>query len=340
MTTTPSERALRWAAETIGIGAKVLSVTGMHEGSSPWRLLVERDGVTHDVVLRVAGWIWPQGIATGAAALRFAEECGLSAPRLIATDLDGRAAGAPATLETALPGSSEVPPRVSIERLREGGAAIAKVHAVRFDPRPDLPLRIRPTSADDHALDRRWATLYRASTDSERPAVLDGLSVLTGCSTDRALQVVQSTHSTSLLQLADDRIRATDRPARPTVFVHGDIWCGNMRWDGDRCTALIDWKDAGAGDPGVDVGQLRMQMAVQYGLRAEEHVLAGWQRESGCEPANVPYWDAVAALNTPAVMAGWPAFEDGRPLDTAAVTERRDAFLRSALDRLQSDPLS
>jgi hypothetical protein len=51
----------------------------------------------------------------------------------------------------------------------------------------------------------------------------------------------------------------------------------------------------------------------------------------------VPYWDAVAALNTPTVItAGWlPGFAgDGSPLDAAAVTERRDAFLRTALDQL------
>jgi len=51
----------------------------------------------------------------------------------------------------------------------------------------------------------------------------------------------------------------------------------------------------------------------------------------------VPYWDAVAALNTPTVLhAAWlPGFAgDGSPLDAAAVTERRDAFLRTALDQL------
>jgi hypothetical protein len=35
------------------------------------------------------------------------------------------------------------------------------------------------------------------------------------------------------------------------------------------------------------------------------------------------------------VMHGWPGFaDDGSPLDAAAVTERRDAFLRTAFDQL------
>jgi hypothetical protein len=34
-------------------------------------------------------------------------------------------------------------------------------------------------------------------------------------------------------------------------------------------------------------------------------------------------------------MHGWPGFAgDGSPLDAATVTERRDAFLRTALDQL------
>ena len=82
-------------------------------------------------------------------------------------------------------------------------------------------------------------------------------------------------------------------PAVPSVFLHGDVWGGNMPCWGDRCVALIDWKGAGVGDPGVD-------------------------------------------LNTPTVLHGWvPGLAgDGSPLDAAAVTERRDAFLRAALDQL------
>ena len=97
-----------------------------------------------------------------------------------------------------------------------------------------------------------------------------------------------------------------------------------MLWEGDRCVALIDWNTAGAGDPGVDLGSLRMQVALQYGQDAPAHVLEGWQRQAGRAATAVPYWDAVAALNTPTVMQAWPGFaDDGSPLDAEAVTERR-----------------
>jgi hypothetical protein len=53
----------------------------------------------------------------------------------------------------------------------------------------------------------------------------------------------------------------------------------------------------------------------------------------------VAYWDAVAALNTPADLDGWgPSWDDnGLPNDAASVTARRDAFLRTAVDELRRD---
>ena len=205
-----------------------------------------------------------------------------------------------ATLETFLSGSSDLPPMVSAARLREAGAAIARVNAVVLAPQADLPYRPRPIAVDDRATDRRRA----------------------------------GTPTTPSLKQADERVRSAGVPAAASVFVHGDVWGGNMLWEGERCVALIDWKTA-AGDPESIFGSLRMQMALQYGQDAPAHVLEGWQRRADGRHLQCPHWDAVAALNTPTVMQGWPGFaDDGSPLDAAAVTERRDAFLRTALDQL------
>jgi len=91
----------------------------------------------------------------------------------------------------------------------------------------------------------------------------------------------------------------------------------------------------GDGNDWVQRGENRTcRMALQYGQDAPAQVLEGWQRQAGRAPIAVPYWDAVAALNTPTVIHGERFAGDGSPLDTAAVTERRDAFLRTALDQL------
>ena len=86
--------------------------------------------------------------------------------------------------------------------------------------------------------------------------------------------------------------------------------------------ALIDWKTAGVGNPGVDLGELRKQVAISYGSDAAKYALQGWERASGVQADDVPYWDAVAALNTPTESCS--PFAAGR----------RDEFLRTAIVRL------
>jgi aminoglycoside phosphotransferase (APT) family kinase protein len=305
----PGDQLLRWVVEAVG-GTSVVSTESLssaeHRPSGTFRLKIDGPATrTTDAILKVPvpRMISKGMVVTNARALELAEALGLDAPRLIVADLDGRASGTVATLETILPGSADLPPTVSVARLREGGAAIAKVHAFTLEPQADLPYRPRPIAVDDRAAERRRGWMP----------------------------------TTPLLQQADEQVRSYPVPTTSPVFLHGDVWGGNMLWDEDRCVALIDWKTAGVGDPGVDLGSLRMQMALQYGQDAPAHVLEGWQRQAGQEAIAVPYWDAVAALNTPTVMEGWLGFApDGSPLDAAAVTDRRDVFLRTALDQLQA----
>src|SRR5207237_255837 len=110
--------------------------------------------------------------------------------------------------------------------------------------------------------------------------------------------------TTPLLQQADEQVRSHGVPAAASVFLHGDVWGGNMLWEGDRCVALIDWKTAGVGDPGVDLGSLRMQMALQYGQDAPAHVLEGWQRQAGRAAIAVPSRDAGRAPDRAAGSPG------------------------------------
>jgi hypothetical protein len=111
------------------------------------------------------------------------------------------------------------------------------------------------------------------------------------------------------------------RAAGEPVLVHGDVWPGNLAWTGDTTCTLIDWKTAGVGNPGVDLGELRKQIAITYGATTP-HIVEAWEAVSGTPAPNIPYWDTVAALNTPTTLYSPEA------------TARRDTFLRAALTRL------
>jgi aminoglycoside phosphotransferase (APT) family kinase protein len=294
---------LSWAAQVVGAGARVVAVKGLRAGVGPWRLRLDHGGKAVEAVLRVGDTDTAsrQRLATEAAALVLAEGHRLAAPRLLAVDLDGNTAGRPALLMTVLAGSSTIPAVASAARLRALGAAAARLHAVAIVPRRDLPLRVRPLADVDFAAERR------------------------------------ATGSSPLLDAAEERLYEMPMPQGATVFVHGDLWQGNTLWAGERCVGMVDWDAAGAGDCGIDLGTLRCDAAIMFGLPAAAEVLEGWRWASDQAADDVAYWDLVAALTTPTGMATWlpVAHEHGRvDLDAATLNDRRDVFLRAALEQL------
>ena len=50
----PPESLLKWAAFALGEEATVVSVTGLHHGSSPWRLHAVSPDATTEAILRTA----------------------------------------------------------------------------------------------------------------------------------------------------------------------------------------------------------------------------------------------------------------------------------------------
>ncbi len=139
---------------------------------------------------------------------------------------------------------------------------------------------------------------------------------------------------------AEQRVAAW--PVREAdVFVHGDLWQGNALWVGDALTGLIDCAGAGAGPAGVDLGSLRCDAAVRFHLDAADEVQRAWQEAAGRPAVDGAYWDVVAALSTPPDMGWFPQALAGQgraDLTQDLLVQRRDAFLRAALDRLDGAP--
>ncbi|MGH3503319.1 MAG: aminoglycoside phosphotransferase family protein [Nocardioidaceae bacterium] len=206
----------------------------------------------------------------------------------------------PLTLIEHLAGSSAIPANARPARLNALGATAARLHAVHLEPTAALPQRSRPISTEDFAKQRR-----------ERG-------------------------TNALLHTAEERV-ARIHPVPASVFVHGDLWQGNTLWAGDTLVALLDWDCAGAGPPGVDLGSLRCDAALCYGPAAADHILTGWEQQTGIQASDVAYWDVTAALATPPDLGWFPAAisAQGRPdLTRPILKARRDAFLRNALARL------
>jgi hypothetical protein len=310
---------LRWAVDTVAPGAEVVEVRGMRDGGSPWRVTYRVNGTTGSVVARVGSPGESFDLEATALRLLASDAQAVPAPRLLASHAPAPhvlasdapashvlasdapashvldATDVPAILIERLPGSSRIPDTAPVSRLRALGAAVAALQAVRPGDAA-LPRRTRPIAGVDFAALRR--------EQPTRPLLAD----------------------------AEARIAALPVPGPFTGLVHGDLWQGNTLWDGDRLTGLIDWDCAGVGPPGVDLGSLRCDAALCYGVEAADQVLRGYG------PADdVAYWDVVAALSTPPDM-GWfvgALHGQGRTdLTQALLIDRRDAFLGTALARL------
>jgi aminoglycoside phosphotransferase (APT) family kinase protein len=83
-----------------------------------------------------------------------------------------------------------------------------------------------------------------------------------------------------------DRMAARARPAlRPfeATFVHGDFQAAHVFVDGDEVTGVIDWADAGLGDPLADLAVLTAghsewldAVLEGYGVDVDREVIGGW----------------------------------------------------------------
>lgn len=300
----PAEQVLGWAADAVASGSRVAGIKGLREGANPWLLRFDCGEKTSEAILKVGDVASAQQrkqLGTAVAALALAQDHALPAPRLIAADLDGGAAGAMAMLTTVLPGSSMIPRVAPAGRLRRLGAAAATLHAVPLSPRPGLPLRTRSLPDVDFAAWRR------------------------------------SAGTSGLLARAEERLGDIPVPECAPVFVHGDLWQGNTMWSDGSCTGLIDWDCAGAGSPGIDLGSLRLDAALYFGLPAAKEILDGWQQAAGQRAEHVAYWDVAAALCTVGDMTYCmpPLVDHGRSdLDAHILTARRDVFLTTAFEQL------
>jgi aminoglycoside phosphotransferase (APT) family kinase protein len=161
---------------------------------------------------------------------------GVPVPRLLCVDVDH---DPPLLLTEAVEGSSAIPHERPAARLRTLGATAAALHEIPPPPEADLAYRDRPIVGVDFGALR--------SKEAPRP----------------------------LLAKAEDLLQEFS-PGGVEGFVHGDLWQGNTMCAEESLTAVVDWDCAGKGPASVDLGSLRCDAAICFGVHAAEDVLEGW----------------------------------------------------------------
>jgi aminoglycoside phosphotransferase (APT) family kinase protein len=187
-------------------------------------------------------------VAREAAALRLLKQAGVSAPRLIAVDPAGQHCGVPALLMTRLPGKQPGRHR-GPDALRQLAEAAAALHRIP-GPWDGIPAFAAYNDLSDP----------RPAAHSTR-----------GHLWERAFEVV-----------------SRPGPAGPARFIHRDYHHNNTLWTGRRMTGIVDWTTASVGPVGVDVGHMRWNLVVDWGVPAADEFTRLY-RAIG-EFDDDPYW--------------------------------------------------
>jgi len=141
----------------------------------------------------------------------------------------------------------------------------------------------------------------------------------------------------------EPEIRAALRAHWPPRFnapcqLHGDFWPGNILWQGDRISAVLDWEDSLIGDPMYDLAIARLDWLWVAGPDGVEAFTRAYLSAAPHVRADaLPLWDLVVATRPLYGFAEWATGWDdfGRPdVTEAAMRKAHNWFVSEALKAL------
>jgi aminoglycoside phosphotransferase (APT) family kinase protein len=122
----------------------------------------------------------------------------------------------------------------------------------------------------------------------------------------------------------------------PPALMHIDYWLGNILWQDDRITAVLDWEEASYGDPGYDVAYLRLELAMLGTETLADAFLDAYVQASGRPVANLAFWELAAAArflpNPEGLISEWQTLQAGA-YSATAVGQNFSNFIASAIRR-------
>jgi aminoglycoside phosphotransferase (APT) family kinase protein len=233
-----------------------------------------------------------------------ARDAGIPVPTILFADPEGEHFGSP-TLVLSFAGSADVSPRTLSRRVPQLAAALARIHTVIEEAGISLSY-LKPRTEPRDAISAIAAVIR------ERPA------------DPFAHRVIAAIKHTS------GRVE----PLPPTLL-HGDYHPGNVVWKRGTLAAVIDWSQAGTGDPRIDVSQCRADLALTSGLAAADAFLAAYEQARGVTLPDMWRFDLIAGARALAYHESWLGgyLEQALDLPLAEAHSNVVAYLESALER-------
>ncbi|MGI9006535.1 MAG: phosphotransferase family protein [Streptosporangiaceae bacterium] len=127
----------------------------------------------------------------------------------------------------------------------------------------------------------------------------------------------------------------------PRALAHYDFWSGNVVWEDEVLTGVVDWSGGSLGPPGLDTGWCRLDLYLLHGQGIADVFLNAYERATGSALPHPLLWDLWAVARSHETVETWvPNYRDlGRTDLTAAqlrsrYTEWTSYLLAQTVDRL------
>ena len=122
-------------------------------------------------------------------------------------------------------------------------------------------------------------------------------------------------------------------PAYEPTFLHRDFHPGNVLWEGDGVSGVVDWVETSTGPAALDVAHCMTGLTLLHGVDAATRFAHHYREASGRADAPASYWwvmDVVGFLPGPQKVT-LPWREAGRDIDDAPACLRLEVALEAAL---------
>jgi aminoglycoside phosphotransferase (APT) family kinase protein len=238
-----------------------------------------------------------RGVTDEWKRLQFARTIDVPTPEPVAVDEAGDWFGTPALVISRLPGRAALQPPRSDDWMREiARALVALSCADLLRARRELPAQAKHWTWTPPDT-TGWGKVY-----------------------ERAVERAQA-----LLK----------KRSRARVVCHADFHPGNMLFERDKLSGIVDWSEMKIGGPSRDLSYCRTELSLLFGVEAAERLRSAYTEVSGIAPVDVPLWDLLCALSARRWSHTWlaPYGEQGRrDLTLRQFRARLAAFTARALE--------
>ena len=208
--------------------------------------------------------------------LQMLQKHAVPVPAALYLDETGVLLGLPGMVTTFAAGQQVLAPPDALACAREMALVLAKIHSIPVGPAEKVWLE-----------DANQAVLWFRKT-----GVIPNY-------------MVNNPHGQFIWDTLE-RLLPTWQPVPPTL-VHTDYWIGQLLWQQGKISAVLDWEEAGYGDPAYDLAYCRMDAYLsQMGRAAADELLLVYEAEMGRPVVNLHLWE-FAATPRPMHNPAWEA---------------------------------